>query len=237
MRRSIQLQSVIRLSSIQDERPSEIEPAQNDERTTSALLGGCDAFVSHSWSDEAHPKFERLESWASTFTKKHGRTPLLWIDKFSIDQSNITTGLASLPVNLAGCSQLVCLLGPTYLKRLWCLIELHTFAQMGIDTSHLTVLPVSDNVDEQGMIAEAQDRVKAFSLRQASCYNPAERTHLLDVIASGCGSYDAFERMVRSHLSLELTGPGTGTGSVLTKCSSGRSSRTSLRSSLTSLRV
>jgi hypothetical protein len=44
---------------------------------------------------------------------------LSWTDKFSIDQSNITTGLASLPVNLAGCSQLVCLLGPTYLKRLW----------------------------------------------------------------------------------------------------------------------
>ena len=32
---------------------------------------------------------------------------------FSINQSNITQGLASLPVNLAGCARLVCLLGPT----------------------------------------------------------------------------------------------------------------------------
>jgi hypothetical protein len=130
-----------------------ITSATAPARMLCIALGGCDAFVSHSWSDAAEPKFAALASWAAAFTSKKSRTPLLWIgahrsstpmcpphvcivyasqtlpnsvvllfvsaDKFSIDQQDITSGLASLPISLAGCKQLVCLLGPTYLERLW----------------------------------------------------------------------------------------------------------------------
>ena len=136
--------------------------------------------------------------------------------KFSISQSAINEGLASLPVNLAGCSQLVCLCGPTYLFRLWCLLEIHTFAFMGGDTrSNLVVLPVSaglggggkqqqppgsSHVDSFNARSEAIERVRSFSLRDATCYDTADRAHLLEVIASGCGSHVAFERMLKSGL-------------------------------------
>ena len=137
--------------------------------------------------------------------------------KFSTSQSAINEGLASLPVNLAGCSQLVCLCGPTYLFRLWCLLEIHTFAFMGGDTrSNLVVLPVSaglggggkqqqppgsSHVDSFNARSEAIERVRSFSLRDATCYDTADRAHLLEVIASGCGSHQTFERLVRSSLS------------------------------------
>lgn len=266
-------------------------------RTQHVNLGDCDAFVSHSWSDDPAEKYMQLSVWAASFEEKHGRKPLLWIDKFSIDQSDITQGLASLPVNLAGCSRLVCLLGPTFLTRLWCLIELHTFSVMGGDGSKLTVLPISAaspdyrrqasransdhsrqasransdyrrqasrqssaakkmlqrSASQSAMIAGGREeaapevnltpritvaseqstpttdvtlgtatspapgaseeataaailRVKAFTLRNATCFDPTDRTHLLEVIASGCGSHTAFERMVRASLSLALTG-------------------------------
>ena len=40
-----------------------------------------------------------------------------------IDQTDIEASLASLPVCLAGCKQLLCLVGETYVSRLWCVME------------------------------------------------------------------------------------------------------------------
>ena len=36
-----------------------------------------------------------------------------------------------LPVFLAGCKQLFIVCGPTYLERLWCVLELFVFIEMG----------------------------------------------------------------------------------------------------------
>ena len=130
-------------------------------------------------------------------------------DKFSINQANITEGLASLPVNLAGCARLVCLLGPSYLDRLWCLLELHTFSLMGGDASNLDVLPIGATFaadDLAGAAGVALERVSRFTLRHATCFDPTEREHLLDVIASGCGSHGAFERILRGVLTPALEG-------------------------------
>ena len=183
--------------------------ASSEWRTRRVALGACDAFVSHSWRDPSGPKFAQLRAFADAFQTKYDRTPLLWIDKFSINQSNITEGLAALPVNLAGCGRLLCLLGPTYLERIWCLLELHTFSLMGGDAHTLTVLPVSDrygpgDADVKGACEQALERVNSFHLRHATCYDPTSRTHLLEVIASGCGSHAAFERMLRKILEKAL---------------------------------
>lgn len=83
-------------------------------------LGQADAFVSHSWHDPADAKWEALCAWSEEFRARHGRAPLLWIDKECIEQTNIAAQLQSLPVYLAGCQQLLVLHGPTYLQRLWC---------------------------------------------------------------------------------------------------------------------
>ena len=50
-------------------------------------------------------------------------------DKACIDQSNIEQSLACLPVFLAGCQMLLVVAGPTYCSRLWCVMELFTFAR------------------------------------------------------------------------------------------------------------
>ena len=99
--------------------------------------------------------------------------------------------------------------------RIRCLLELHTFTSMGADTTMLEVLPLSisnlepsttpgDEEDGLGKAAtaeaEAVKRVRAFSLRNATCFDPREREHLLEVIASGCGGHAAFERLVKTAL-------------------------------------
>ena len=48
------------------------------------------------------------------------------------------------------------------------------------------------------------ERVRAFRLRSATCFDPRDREHLLEVIASGCGGDAAFERMLRGFLSTAL---------------------------------
>ena len=73
----------------------------------------CEAFVSHSWSDDGAAKFARLHSWAAG-----DASTLLWLDKACIDQANIEASLASLPIFLAGCQQLVVLAGASYAARL-----------------------------------------------------------------------------------------------------------------------
>ena len=110
--------------------------------TESAPLGACDAFISHSWHDNAGQKWKALTVWAADFTQRFGRGPTVWLDKACIDQSNIEESLAALPVFLAGCSHLVVVAGPTYASRLWCVIELYTFLRMGGSLDRVTVLPI-----------------------------------------------------------------------------------------------
>merc|ERR1712070_298312 len=115
----------------------------NPERqklTKAAKLGEPDAFLSHSWHDDAEEKWEMLQEWRESFKKHHkGREPKLWIDKYCIDQSNISESLACLPAFLFGCKKLLILCGKTYLDRLWCLIEIMVFIEMGGEMSNLEV--------------------------------------------------------------------------------------------------
>jgi hypothetical protein len=84
--------------------------------TNKGQLGQADAFVSHSWHDDAQTKWATLQKWREEFKQKHrGREPKLWIDKYCIDQENIEESLACLPVFLAGCSKLLIICGKTYL--------------------------------------------------------------------------------------------------------------------------
>ena len=89
-------------------------------RTISVELGGCDAFLSHSWRDSGAAKFAVLQRWRAQFVERNGgREPTIWLDKACLDQSNIDASLACLPVFLAGCSRLLVVAGETYCSRLW----------------------------------------------------------------------------------------------------------------------
>ena len=74
------------------------------------------------------------EALAPTHSHLHARaeithTRLTAQDKACIDQNNIQQSLACLPVFLAGCQTLLVVAGPTYCSRLWCVMELFTFAR------------------------------------------------------------------------------------------------------------
>merc|ERR1712060_850989 len=56
-----------------------------------------------------------------------------------IDQNNIDDSLACLPVYLSGCNRFLVLCGKTYLQRLWCLVEIFVFLEMGGDSFNLDV--------------------------------------------------------------------------------------------------
>ena len=134
-----------------------------EERTQRAELGKVTAFVSHSWHDEKEPnmsgeKYKAIKTWADD----NGKETTLWLvrsprppspqarkclplravhapspqDKACIPQDNIDQSLRCLPVFLAGCQRLLCVVGPTYCSRLWCVMEARYARPMSHDTCY-----------------------------------------------------------------------------------------------------
>jgi len=96
-----------------------------------ASFGAVDSFISHSWQDDPREKWDMLQEYRKQFKVEHRREPLVWIDKICIDSTRIEDNLVCLPVFLAGCNELWAIVGNTYLQRLWCVIELFVFLEMG----------------------------------------------------------------------------------------------------------
>jgi len=112
--------------------------------TGRAGLGDVDAFISHSWSDDAAAKYRALTRWGEAFEREHGRKPYVWLDKACLDQHDVKQNLACLPVYLAGCRTLVVAAGSSWPTRLWCVMELFTFLHMGGGPDRITVLEIDD---------------------------------------------------------------------------------------------
>ena len=116
------------------------------------------------------------------------------MDKASIQQDRIEDSLALLPIFLAGCRTFVLLLGPTYTRRLWCVIELFTWLRMGGRLDRIVVLPFGAGQEQTE--AEALRAFADFDARRASCYVDNERQHLLGVIEGGFGTLEAFNALI-----------------------------------------
>lgn len=150
--------------------------------TEKGMLGDVDAFISHSWHDNAEKKWKALQGWVAEFKRQKGREPRLWIDKYSIDQKHIDESLACLPVYLVGCKQLVVLCGSTYLQRLWCMVELFVFLEMGGQRSNLELIPFQTDDRKSVQAAVAQ-----FDVKNAKCFKDRDTTRLQCVLeSSGC---------------------------------------------------
>ena len=78
-------------------------------------------------------------------------------------QSSITEALACLPVYLSGCRQLLVLAGPTYVTRLWCVLEIFTFLRMGGDLDRVTFIPLGD-------VEDVQKAFHDFNAANATCF-------------------------------------------------------------------
>jgi hypothetical protein len=165
-----------------------------------ALLGEVDAFLSHSWSDNALLKWEALQQWRKQF-KKHnsGREARVWFDKCCIDQLDIDRGLQCLPIFLAGCTNLVVFAGNTYATRLWCIMELFTFFAMGGQKEFVVVFPIDDPFS-------VYEKFRDFEADEAQCSRPDERERMLQIVDAGFGGVDGFPMHVHQALTNQWSG-------------------------------
>ena len=157
------------------------------DKTEKAILHEVDAFISHSWSDDGDAKYARMTEWAA------GRDVSIWLDKACLDQRDIKTSLAGLPVFLAGCKQLLVLAGPTYASRLWCVMEIFVFVRMGGNREDMVVRLLSGATD----LAPA---LQKFDAGKAKTFDPTDREMLWAVIEAAFGTFDPFNKIVRAML-------------------------------------
>lgn len=151
------------------------------ELTQKAILGEVDAFISHSWHDDADAKWRALQGWREDFKDMHGREPTFWIDKYCVDQTSIVESLACLPTFLAGCSYFVILCGDTYLDRLWCLVEIVVFLEMGGDLTRLDVRLFRD-IESGKVRSNLRSAISDFNPRAARCATKYDTERLQNVL-------------------------------------------------------
>ena len=179
--------SQVRLEDIQQSTP---DPALF-ARAKHARFDEIDWFISHSWHDSPEAKYSALQAARSTFVAANKREPVVWMDKFCIDQTSIADSLMCLPVFLAGCKQLYLFCGPTFLERLWCLLEIFVYLEMGgrVDDVTLVLAPPDD--------AYFEERFARFDVSHATCFDPVERDRLLATIEAGFGGLDQFNASLK----------------------------------------
>jgi len=170
-------------------------------KTMASQLGHCDAFVSHSWHDNASAKWAALQSWREAFVRQHGHEPSVWFDKFCIDQQDIDANLRSLPIFLSGCEKLLIVYGPTYLERLWCVLEVFTFVHIGGSWDRVELLPVLRSRYLDGDEADVEATIQQFSVEDCKCFLQEDKECMIMIILTAYGSLDAFGKAVRSMFS------------------------------------
>ena len=108
--------------------------------------------------------------------ERRGNKGTLWFDKVCINQcsaDDTAKTIASLPVNISACRQVLVLLGPEYLKRLWCVWELQsvfTFCLKELAVERVVVVAVDGGV--------TRDSFLKWSLDEAHCFDPNEEFRL-----------------------------------------------------------
>merc|ERR1719193_800542 len=134
----------VRLSDLTQEEIADNSPnpALVSRTRSVQVVGRIAAFISHSWHDDAIAKWNALQTWTAVYRETYGKEPDVWFDKCCIDQNNIEVDLRCLPIFLTGCEKLVVLCGATYLKRLWCVMEIFTFVHMGGSISEIVFEPL-----------------------------------------------------------------------------------------------
>ena len=117
--------------------------------------------------------------------------------------------LMCLPVFLSACSRLLVICGPTYLDRLWCMMEIFVFFEMGSSIEDIELCFIHPDLDHQtgsenrsrlDTVAEFfERRFDNFDVRDAECFDPVQRDQLLAIIEAGFGGLNRFNEA--------LTGP------------------------------
>jgi len=114
----------------------------------------------------------------------------MWLDKVCINQTDITSALACLPVFLAGCENILVLAGATYASRLWCCVELFVHYQITLRDGQRVaplILELAPNA------ASWED----FDASTCDCFDPADKDRFFSVIHSFPGSVHAFNVYIK----------------------------------------
>lgn len=166
----------------------------------SCKLGSCDAFISHSWHDCAETKWRSLQSWLEAFVDNNGREPSVWWDKCCIDQANIERDLRSLPLFLSGCSRMVICCGLTYLRRLWCIMEIFTFVHMGGDEGGIDLFLLLREGREHEDREAIREQIDNFDALQCECFDSHDKERMLFIIRTAYSDIHYFNLAVREIL-------------------------------------
>jgi hypothetical protein len=129
-----------------------------------------DYFISHSWSDDKYEKCKVMKDFTACFEKK----PTFWFDKVCINQISPMDGVAVLPINIGACKKMLIVMGPTYLKRLWCIWEIFTlfcFCNDELAAERIEILPLIDT-------NELIEQLETFNIDEAHCFDPNEEYKL-----------------------------------------------------------
>ncbi|KAG8463432.1 hypothetical protein KFE25_004943 [Diacronema lutheri] len=191
--------------------PSEAEAARDAAELLAisepASFSDVDVFISHSWSDDADAKWVALQAWRARFVAKRGREPRAWFDRLCIPQTEVKATLPCLPLFLAGCNQLLAVHGPTYFSRLWCVLELHIFHQMGGSTNNIRFIRLappgprlsSDWPPPPPPIRAEYEPIE-FDARLAETTLAEDKARLLAVIEAGGDGINTFNAWVAERM-------------------------------------
>ena len=162
-------------------------------------LGSVHCFLSHSWNDEAKGKYAALQLWATEFANENGHEPMLWLDKACISQLDIEMSLKVLPVYLSLTRTMLIVAGPTYHRRLWCILEVFTFLRMGAGLSRIMVRPIVDSGDAEKSMAQVRQAFQTLRVQEAGCFS-ADQALLWAAIETGFASLDEFNGLCSAAL-------------------------------------
>ena len=202
---SFQLLSFKHLSN-SDDLPGDGQPGKTSLQGEHAALGTPNSvFVSHSWHDSRQDKWDALRRWAEERLMQRGVAPLLWLDAACVAQDEVQESLALLPLFTSGCQHFLMLVGKTYTKRLWTVVELFCFLRMGGDVDRVIVLPLGNMSGDA-----ARTQFDTFDVKHARCAKHEDTKRMLMCIEAGFGAHRPFNDMVRRILLKEHEGAAPG---------------------------
>jgi len=117
------------------------------------------------------------------------RTPIIWLDKACLNQSNIKQSLAGLPMYVAWSNTLLLLASSSYVKRLWCIMELFTWVQMGCPLEQILVKDIDGGKD-------LDEELMNFRVDRTRTYMLFDKHRLLAVIENAFGDHYSFDSLV-----------------------------------------
>ena len=102
--------------------------------------------------------------------------------------------ITSVPLHLAACEKVLMLVGPSYLTRLWCIMEIFVLIAAVNDMTRLECVALTESTENSPTASQAQAEedvvswFRSFSVSECNCYGSATRDKLLCIIEAGCGT-------------------------------------------------